>query len=167
LALVAAGMLVGLHTYIVFPVRICGSSMSPVLQDGQLCWVDRQAYLSKEPQRGDIICFETDDELVVKRVIGLPGESISICNGAVQVDGEPLREPYLKVAASFGAAAQGLVRGQCYAVLGDNRSQCMSENMVLLVHRERIIGRVAVSKERLQITVPSLSEDGKSPLSHK
>ena len=86
-----------LHTWVVmglvFPVAIHGDSMEPTLSRGSRVIVDRAAYLWHKPQRWDVVVFRCPtkaNELCVKRIIGLPGETISLAGGHVLVDGEAL-----------------------------------------------------------------------------
>jgi len=78
-------------------VRVEGFSMVPTLQDGEFVLVNRLAYRIGQPQRGDIIVFhhpaEQQREDLIKRVIGLPGDSVRIENGSVTVNGVQLKEP--------------------------------------------------------------------------
>lgn len=108
-------------------------SMEPTLQVGHDVFYYRLAYLFTEPERGDIICFETQYEkmlqeylnttkrqYLVKRIIGMPGEKVWIGNGNVYINDEPLDEPYLTVTTE-GEFGPYYVPDGCYFVLGDNR----------------------------------------------
>lgn len=84
----------------------------------------RHAYLLQEPERGDIIIFKyPDDESInyVKRIIGLPGETVQIEDGEVYVDGEALTEPYLDT-VTLGNYGPYSVPEDSYFVMGDNRN---------------------------------------------
>jgi signal peptidase I len=74
--------------------RIPSESMEPTLMVHDWTVGDRNAYTDATPERGDIIIFycESEDEVMVKRVIGLPGEEVSFVGGHVYIDGEPLDE---------------------------------------------------------------------------
>src|SRR4029077_16154308 len=79
-------------------VRMLGSSMYATLHDGDVVNVDRNAYIQRPPQRGDIILFKPPDEAsrdFVKRIIGLPGERVHITTSVVYINGRVLQEPYL------------------------------------------------------------------------
>lgn len=124
-------------------LRIYGTSMSPTLADGDVV----AALRSSTYERGDVIAFYYNNKILVKRVIGLPGEWIDIdADGNVSVDGVPLDEPYL--------AERAL--GQCdielpyqvpedrYFVLGDHRSTSADSrsSVVGCVAEEQIVGEL-------------------------
>ena len=86
-------------------IRVQGNSMNATLRSGDILWVTRCDYRNRLPQRQDVvICYYPGRYLqrcrwirqrFVKRVVGLPGETVSICDGVVHIDGRPLQEPYL------------------------------------------------------------------------
>lgn len=105
--------------------RIPSSSMVPTLPVGSNIIIDKFAYSTSDPARGDIICFQKEGKLVTKRVIGLPGERVTISNGEVYVNNQLLHEVYLtdavKEQGTFGSV-DIVVPSDSYYVLGDNRS---------------------------------------------
>lgn len=126
-------------------VRVDGFSMRPTLQDGEYILVNKLAYKTGEPVRGDIVVFifpVDPHEDLIKRVIGLPGESVAIHNGVVSVNGIPLTEPYI---ASPPAYEDDTVvpDGQLY-VLGDNRNDSRDSHQWGLLPIENVIGRAVV-----------------------
>lgn len=126
-----------------------GSSMEPALSDGDNLIVDKLTYRFREPERFDIIVFPYEEEpeiCYIKRVIGLPGETVRIDeDGFIYIDGEKLKESYgREVIKQPGIAAEELTLGQDeYFVLGDNRNDSMDsrDSRVGLIEREEIIGR--------------------------
>jgi signal peptidase I len=121
LAAVIAGLLVvsgcSLKT-----VRVSGYAMAPTLKDGDIRTVDTGAYGSSSPRRGDIVTYRVKvDQL--GRVIGLPGETITISGGAVSVNNSILAEPYLPPGTQTTAPqADYAVPSGSYFVLNDNRA---------------------------------------------
>lgn len=118
-----------------------GPSMLPTLETGQFLIVSRVAYLFGGPQRGDIIVFhpeESVDEDVVKRIIGLPGETVSIEAGQVYVNGVLLEEPYIATPARY-AGVWEVPEGH-YFVLGDNRNNSQDSHSWGALEGEQIIG---------------------------
>src|SRR4029453_17392296 len=84
--------------WILIPIRTQGSSMLPTYGPGELNLVNRLAYTSSFPTRGDIVAIQMAGPhvLYVKRVIGLPGERVSVSQGLVQINGVTLTEPYVR-----------------------------------------------------------------------
>ena len=147
------------------PYRIPTPSMEPTLHCGkpvESCRsqvsdrviANRIIYRFKAPERGDIVVFETPSRAkaacnasgtFVKRIVGLPGEQVSLRDGQVLIDGVPLNEPYLV------PGARGLESGEwprtprnAYFVLGDNRTMSCDSRRWGTVPRENIIGRADV-----------------------
>jgi signal peptidase I len=128
---------------------VTGSSMEYQLQDGQRLVINKVVYNFHEPERGDIITFYPDGnrEAVpyIKRVIGLPGESVEIKQGTVYIhtqDGDvfPLDEPYIEEAASYSFTGDTIPEGE-YFVLGDNRNNSNDSRNGWTVKSEDIIGK--------------------------
>jgi signal peptidase I len=111
---------------LVKPIIVKKTSMEPTLYENDYLIISKQAYtVFGEPRRGDIVVFPHNDgdtkELYIKRVVGLPGEEITIDNGIVFINGEPLEERYTKNGVTLGDVQDYLVpEGEVY-VLGDNR----------------------------------------------
>ena len=104
--------------------RIPSESMEPTLMVHDWTIGDRRAYNDVQPQRGDIIIFysEEESESMVKRVIGLPGETVTFVGGHVYIDGEPLDESaYLDDSVETGCDEIFVVPEDSYFMLGDNR----------------------------------------------
>ncbi len=104
-------------------IRVEGSSMEPSLHDGEMVVVNRLAYRWSMPGRGDIVVFRfplDPSRRFIKRVIGLPGDSLEARDGLVYVNGTPLDEPYIAAAPRYAGA--WLVQADELFVLGDNRN---------------------------------------------
>jgi signal peptidase I len=114
-------------------------SMAPTLEPGDQILVTR--YLGGEPQRGHVIVFEGRNELLVKRVIAVPGDLIDSRLGRVRIGGYTLAEPYLLQPAASGAIDAQLVPANCYFVLGDNRDDSIDSRSWGVVPRDRVVGR--------------------------
>lgn len=136
---VALGLIVraALHIY-----AIPSDSMAPTLHPGDQIVVT--PYLRATPNRGDVIVFEsltTPDELMVKRVIGVPGDLLDSRLGRVRISGYTLPEPYILRQGTSGAVAAQLVAADSYFVMGDNRDDSSDSRSWGLVPRSRIVGR--------------------------
>ena len=126
-------------------VRVDGFSMRPTLQDGEYILVNKLAYKTGEPQRGYIVVFifpVNPQEDLIKRVIGLPGETVSIHNGIVKVDGVALTEPYIAAPPAYDGDWP-VAEGELF-VLGDNRNDSRDSHQWGLLPIENVIGRAVV-----------------------
>jgi signal peptidase I len=123
-------------------VRVDGLSMNPTLQHGEYILVSRLSYKTGEPQRGDIIVFSfpmDQKQDLIKRVVGLPGETISIRNNEVLVNGMKLEEPYIAQSPIY-SGEWTVGEGQLF-VLGDNRNDSKDSHQWGLLPVENIIGK--------------------------
>ena len=116
-----------LNSFVILSAIVPSVSMADTLEKGSLLVANRLAYINDSPERGDVIIFshpEIDERHVVKRVIGLPGDTVEIREGRVFLNGSklPLDEPYVK---SFSDDFMGelTVPDGCYFVMGDNREK--------------------------------------------
>jgi len=123
-------------------VRVDGFSMVPTLQDGEYVLVNRLAYRNSLPTRGDIIVFvspQAPNLDLIKRVIGLPGDTVRIFDGKVQINGETLQEPYIAAAPVYNGEWQ-VPEGNLF-VLGDNRNDSSDSHAWGLLPIENVIGK--------------------------
>ena len=135
-------------TYVGQRTKVSGDSMQATLQDGDNLIVDKISYRFRDPKRFEIVVFPyryAEDTYYIKRIIGLPGETVQIIDGYVYINGEQLDEHYgLEVMNDAGNAAQPIELGEDeYFVLGDNRngSADSRESNVGTLHRDELIGR--------------------------
>lgn len=102
---------------------VSGNSMSPVLEADDMCLIDRLSYDLGSPKRYDVIVFERSDtgKQNIKRIVGLPGESVQISGGKIYINGELLDNPYTGP-ISLPGIAENLVELEEdeYFVIGDN-----------------------------------------------
>lgn len=132
--------------------NIDGTSMEPNLHNNELVLVDKWSYLFHAPARGDIIVFHAPPEPTqdyVKRVIGLPGDIITIRGTKVIVDGVMLAETYIApqdqgVPSGARTITNQVVPANDYFVLGDNRAVSSDSRIWGFVPRQNIIGRAAL-----------------------
>ena len=125
-ALIAAFVAFVLVYALGFKTAVVGVSMEPTLYHSQEVFVDRFSYTLFSPQRGDVIVFwpngNKNSHLYVKRVVGLPGETVEIRGGALYINGEKQKDDYDKIAEP-GIAEGGItLKNREYFVLGDNRN---------------------------------------------
>ncbi len=132
--------------------EVNGASMEPTLSDKDNLIVDKLSYLFHDPERFDIIVFPfqyEQDTYYIKRIIGMPGESVRIdWDGNIYIDGELLKESYgREVMLDPGRAEEEILLGEDeYFVLGDNRNNSTDgrAERVGNIHRDNIIGRAWV-----------------------
>lgn len=126
--------------------RVEGPSMEPNLHEGQYLIINKVVYRLHPPHRGDIIVFEhprnTGRDLI-KRVIGLPGETVDIRDGKVYINDVLIKEPY--VAYSSGYSSRYLLGPDEFFVLGDNRPNSDDSHNWGVLQRELIVGKAWLS----------------------
>ena len=114
-------------TYVGVRTRVSGQSMQPTLHDGDNLLVDKLTYRFRDPKRYEIVVFPykyEEDTYYIKRIIGLPGETVQIIDGYVYINGEKLKKDYgAEVMQDSGIAEEPITLGEDeYFVLGDNRN---------------------------------------------
>lgn len=125
------------------PVLNQGTGMAPALRDGDRILIDGSF---GELKRGDIVTFlypKDQSKSYIKRVVGLPGETVAIAAGRVYINGQPLDEPYLDEAFNKAKASFGLKTApeNSYFVIGDNRDNSSDSRYWEAVPRDLIKGR--------------------------
>lgn len=138
-------------TFVGQRTRVSGHSMEATLHDGDNLIVDKLSYHFREPKRFEIIVFpyrHKENTYYIKRIIGLPGETVQVKDGYVYINGEKLDENYgLEVMEDAGIAAEPIELGEDeYFVLGDNRNHSSDSRdpSVGILHRDELIGRAWV-----------------------
>lgn len=150
-AIIALVIVVPFRLFIAQPFIVNGASMTPTFHSGEYLIVDQVSYQFDNPSRGDVIVFrfpENTSKYYIKRIIGLPGETVEITDGTVMIyndewpDGRKLVEPYIEEHARFETKTT-LGEGE-YFVLGDNRQHSSDSRSWGALEREFIEGRPAV-----------------------
>jgi signal peptidase I len=149
-AAILAVVCVVVFKFVLLPVRVEGISMAPTYSDHSVNFVNRLAYLWHEPRRGDVVCIRLNlpptngwsapHIMYLKRVIGLPGETVRFVDGRVRVNGETLDEPYEKGPCDWNTAPVTLGSNE-YFFVGDNRSMPKEEHSFGKTERSRIVGK--------------------------
>jgi signal peptidase I len=131
--------------YILLPIRVEGISMLPTYRDHSVNFVNRLAYFRHEPQRGDVISIRLAGlhRMFLKRIIGLPGETVAFEKGRVLIDGEVLDEPYEKSPCDWNYPPVKLGPDEYFAV-GDNRTMPWQMHKMGRVGRDHIVGKAVL-----------------------
>lgn len=149
--IVVALVIVLVLTSIIKPTIVKESSMEPTLYENHYLIVNKLAYKTGEPERGDIIVFESDLEtddgdkkLLIKRIIGLPGETIKVTGGNVYIDGQLLAEEYLKDGITPGEIEDCYIEDGELFVMGDNRIVSIDSRELGCINEETVMGKAVL-----------------------
>jgi signal peptidase I len=137
--------------FILLPIKVDGVSMLPTYKDKSVHFINRLAYVKHEPGRGDVVgirigggpnvFYRTPGLMYMKRIIGLPGETVAFASGRVLINGSVLDEPYLKAPCDWNATPVTIGPDQYYFV-GDNRSMPREYHVHGKAEKEKIVGKV-------------------------
>ncbi|OHA17189.1 MAG: signal peptidase I [Candidatus Taylorbacteria bacterium RIFCSPHIGHO2_01_FULL_44_110] len=142
-----------IRLFIAEPFIVNGASMDPTFSTGQFLIVDRVSYRFEEPQRGDVIVFEYPNNpkiYYIKRIIGLPGETVQVKQGRVFITNSQhpeefeLTEPYVEASHASTETTTETLESNQYFVMGDNRLQSSDSRVWGPLDKNFIIGRPIV-----------------------
>ena len=128
--------------FIVLPVRIEGYSMFPTYHDWGINFVNRLAYRHSLPQRGDVVGIRMagPSVMLMKRIVGLPGETVAFEHDRLFINGEEMPEPYLKHYSRAPYLSPIALGPTEYYVIGDNRANSDAGR----IDRDRIMGKLVL-----------------------
>ena len=138
-----------LMIYVVSVTQVVGNSMYSTLNNDDVLILNKLKYRFSEVERGDIISLEYEDtKYLIKRVIGVPGDTISISDNTVYVNGEVYIENYLEEDLEYddfqlSSLGYQTIPADMYFVLGDNREDSLDSREIGLVSKDDIIGKVS------------------------
>jgi signal peptidase I len=149
---IIAPVLLGIAVFALFHItigsfKVYGTSMLPTVEEGEYIMVSKAAYFFKEPQRGDIIVFDSPQDSrtdLIKRIIALPGDTVEIRDGKVIVNGTPVAEPYTLEPPNYLVLPEEIPAGH-YFVLGDNRNNSSDSHRGWTVPRQNIVGKTWIT----------------------
>jgi len=131
-----------IHIFLAQATVVYGLSMQPNLQPTERLVIEKASYYFDDPQRSDIVVLDLPQmaNLLIKRVVGLPGETLEIRRGVVLINGQALDEPFVLLpdSTTYGPITLG---PDSYFVMGDNRSNSNDSRAFGPVHRNAIVGR--------------------------
>ena len=120
--------------------KVEGNSMMPTLEHGEIITIKRP---KQNYQRGDIVVFQTEGHYAIKRIIGLPGETVSVINDKIYIDGNKIEDYTDEIADDWGMLADGItLADNQYIVLGDNRDNSKDGTEYGAINESDIIGIV-------------------------
>jgi len=132
------------NVFLAQATRVEGQSMDPNLHDNQRLIIEKITYRFRPPTRGEIVVLRRPQpDPLIKRVVGLPGETVAIHDYQVYIDGKPLDEPYL-TEITGGSMAPQIVPEDHVFVLGDNRDSSNDSRAFGMIPLEDIVGRAWV-----------------------
>lgn len=142
-AFISLAIFLFVYIFLIQPHRVKGESMFPSFEDGELLLTEKITYRFSDVKRGDIVVFEAPVGRKVdfiKRIIALPGETVSVKNGGVYINGEKLKEDYI-TAQTLGDEEKQLGADE-YFVFGDNRGASSDSRVFGAVKADNMRGRV-------------------------
>ena len=137
-----------IRTYLVTPVIVSGDSMVPTLNDKELLLLNKINYRLNDIKRYDVVVIRIDNKEIIKRVIGLPGETIEYRNNTLYVNGHEEKSKYNFETEDFtlkGICNCEQIPKDQYLVLGDNRKVSADSRIIGLINRDEIEGNVNIS----------------------
>lgn len=165
--LVAIVIIVPIRYFLIQPFFVRGASMEPNFLDGEYLVIDELSYRFREPRRGEVIVFrfpENPSQFFIKRIIGLPGDTVTIQSGQVSISNAQYRHsvlldesPYLAADARTSGHVSYQLGPDDFFVLGDNRAASSDSRNWGKLERDLIVGRVwvrAFPLERLGLFAP-------------
>ncbi len=139
------------------PTLVVGSSMDSTLYNGELlCTVSAEATGSATPKRGDIVCLQLKEEsnILVKRIIGMPGDYICLIQGSLHINGQQVYENYIREPMAWENRCYAYRLGEDqYFVLGDNRNDSRDSRSFGLVSRDEILSVAKIGIGKWGVTV--------------
>lgn len=126
--------------FIVTPIKVNGASMEPTLQDGDLMILDVIGFKLSGAKRFDILVIDQGEELLIKRVIGLPGEKVEIKANTLYINDSPVKDAFLTDMPAAETVSVTLADDE-YFVLGDNRNNSMDSRRYGPFKKSQIKGK--------------------------
>lgn len=130
--------------YVFSPIRVDGTSMYPTLNDGDIMILNEIGYHLNGLSRFSIVVVKTDSDRIIKRVIGLPGDTIEFKDNILYVNGEEVKEEFSHdITHNFRLEEIGyeVIPEDYYFVVGDNRGNSKDSRIIGLVHKSQILGK--------------------------
>ena len=139
-----------LMLYVVSVTQVVGSSMSPTLKDEEVLILNKFQYRFFDIKRGDIVSLDYEDtKYLIKRIIGLPGETVKIVNNQLYINDKIYEEEYLANDLNYDDFSltdlgYSKIPENMYLVLGDNRENSLDSREIGLIKKEDINGKISL-----------------------
>lgn len=128
--------------FVVTPVKVNGKSMLNTLKPNDIMILNKLAYKNKDIKRFDIVVVKDHGELIIKRVIGLPGEKITYKNNILYVNGKKVEENFKKIKHDqLDDYTTGVIPKGKYFVVGDNRPDSADSRIIGFIKKKNITGK--------------------------
>lgn len=131
-------------TFVFQFIMVDGESMINTLQDGERMFVTKYQYYFAAPQRFDVVVCHfpnRGDQYFVKRIVGIPGDTLAVEGGRLYLNGEPVQEDYIDYPPNY-RMLETTVPEDSYFVLGDNRANSNDSHVIGPLERQQIVGKV-------------------------
>ena len=129
--------------FVITPIRVNGDSMVKTLHDKDIMILDKISYRFNDIKRFDIVVIKLEDEYIVKRVIGLPGETVEYRNNKLYINGKQVKEDFKHEDTNYFILEEEIPEG-FYFVMGDNRPISLDSRMIGLIKENRILGKTSL-----------------------
>ena len=135
-----------IRIFFIDPVRVDGKSMNTTLSNGEIMLLNKIVYKNHDIERFDIVVIDEGDKYIIKRVIGLPGETIEYKDNVLYINGKKMEDPYASTKTddfSIQDVGHNKIPGDTYFVMGDNRSDSLDSRypQVGVIKKSKILGR--------------------------
>ena len=137
-----------IRTFLFTPVVVVGDSMVPTLENKQILLLDKISYRFKEIKRFDIVVIDTGKSEIIKRIIGLPGETVEYKDNLLYINGEVIESIYNFDTQDFtmeSITESKVIPEDKYLVLGDNRLVSSDSRIIGLIDKKDILGKTSFS----------------------
>lgn len=132
-----------IKTYIATPVKVNGNSMNNTLKDNDIMILDKITYRFQKIERFDIVVLKNGDDYLIKRVIGLPGETVEYKNNKLYINGKNVDEKFIHEKTDDFVMNEK-IPDDCYFVVGDNRPISKDSRYIGVINKKDILGKTSL-----------------------